>query len=204
MCKLRLACELLTPFDCPCTTRSDPVDLDQSSWKQPYRESLSSPHACLSLRRGGSYTRKHTTTELGVCDYGPCICGDPSALRNQWSKTASEGAAFLFSLALRERGVHVRESLPCHARLSFSLRLETSVGDDERAGVERMETRRQEELAHAWDVVTHRGYVPVRTLLGTCCRDFYWPIRRRQFARFNKVVFEDLMHVWSLVSCRTE
>ena len=29
-------------------------------------ESLSSPHTCLSLRPGGSYTRKHTTTEPGV------------------------------------------------------------------------------------------------------------------------------------------
>ena len=53
----------------------------------------------------------------------------------------------------------MRGSLPYHARLSFSLRLETSMGDDEGAGVEWMETRRQEEMAHAWDVVVHSGYV---------------------------------------------
>ena len=63
-----------------------------------------------------------------------------------------------------------------------------------------METRRQEEVAHAWDVVFHSGYVPVQTLLGTCCWDLDWPIRHRQPALFNQVVFEDLMHVgvWSL------
>ena len=72
------------------------------------------------------------------------------------------------------------------------------------AGVERVETRRQEELAHAWDVVVHRGCVPMRTLLGFRCRDFSWPIRRSQFAGSDQVVFEDLMHVWCLVSGRNE
>ena len=54
------------------------------------------------------------------------------------------------------------------------------------------------------DVVVHSGYVPVRTLLGTCCGDLYWPIRRSQCAWSNQVFFEDLMHVWSLASCRNE
>ena len=84
--------------------------------------------------------------------------------------------------------------------LGLPLRLEFSVGDDEGAGVERMETRRQEELAHAWDAVVHSGDVPVRTLLGTCCGDLCWPITRHQFAWLNKVVFEDIMQfaLWSL------
>ena len=42
------------------------------------------------------------------------------------------------------------------------------MGDDEEAGVEWTEARRQEELAHAYDVGVHGGYVPVRTFLGTC------------------------------------
>ena len=71
---------------------------------------------------------------------------------------------------------------------------------DREAGVESLEGRGPEEFAYAWDMVVHSGYVPVRTLLGTCCKDFYWPIRRWQFAWLNQVVFEDLMHVWQLVS----
>ena len=43
-----------------------------------------------------------------------------------------------------------------------------------------METRERAELAHAWEVVVHCGY-------------FFWSIRRRHFAWFNRVVFEDLM-----------
>ena len=39
---IRLACELLTPFDCPCTNKGDPVGLDQSSWKQAYRTTIGS------------------------------------------------------------------------------------------------------------------------------------------------------------------
>ena len=72
--------------------------------------------------------------------------------------------------------------------LRISSRLHFFMEDDGEAGVESMEARRQEEFAHAWDVVVHSGY--------TCCTDFYWPTRRRQYASFNLVVFEDLMHVW--------
>ena len=99
--------------------------------------------------------------------------------------------------------VYVRDaSVPLPLSLSFWLAL--SMEADERAPVEWIETRRQEELAHAWDVVVHSGYVPIQTLLGTCCTDFYWPIRRRQFAWFNQVIFEDPIHVWGLVSGRNE
>ena len=34
--------------------------------------------------------------------------------------------------------------------------------------------------------------------------EFYWPIRRRQFAWINQAVFEDLTHVWRLVFCRND
>ena len=45
------------------------------------------------LRPGGFFTQQHTATELGVCDCGLCVCGEPT-------ETTSEGATFLFSLAL--------------------------------------------------------------------------------------------------------
>ena len=78
------------------------------------------------------------------------------------------------------------------------------MGDDEEAGVEWTEASRQGELTYAWEVVVYSGYVPVPTLHGTCCGDFFLPIRRRQFACLSQVVFEGLVHVWSLVSCRNE
>ena len=56
------------------------------------------------------------------------------------------------------------------------------------------------EQAHAYDVVVHGGYVPVRTFLGTCCRDFYRPIRRRQFAWFNREVTRTLCCAISLTA----
>ena len=80
----------------------------------------------------------------------------------------------------------------------------TFMEDDREAGTESLEGRVQEEFAHAWDVVVHSGCVPGQTLLGTYCRDFHWPIRRRQFAWFSRVVFEDLMHIWQLVPRRDE
>ena len=87
-----------------CTNRSDLVGVDQSSWKQPHRTTtgIRSPaRTCASLLRpGGPHARKYTTTDPGVCDSGPCICGEPSAFQSQWSKTASEGAAFVFSLVV--------------------------------------------------------------------------------------------------------
>ena len=66
--------------------------------------------------------------------------------------------------------------------LLFPLPSEISVGDYEEDGVKWLETKREAELAHAREVVVHSGYVLVRTLLGTCCEDLYWPIRRRQLA----------------------
>ena len=176
-CELRLACELLTHFDCRCTNRSRlSVSIRAVGFVVLLVGFALQPPArvFLSLRPGGCYMGKHTTTELGVCDYGLCICGEPSAIFQSCS-------------GLRERCVHVRESLPYHARMSFSLRLDICMEDDEGAGVEWMETRRQEELARAQDVVVHSGYVPVRTLLATCGRDLYWPISRRQFAWCNQV-----------------
>ena len=65
------------PLDCPCTNRSDLVGLDASSCKQPHWTATgirSSARTRASLLRfGGLHTRKHTTTELGVCSCGPYI-----------------------------------------------------------------------------------------------------------------------------------
>ena len=120
--------------------------------------------------------------------------GDPSASPCLWSVIASESAVFLFHLAVGfVIGVCVgvgRFAVPRPPSLSFWSAL--PMADDEEAGVEWILTRSQEELVHAWDVVVRKGYVPVRTLLGACCRDFYWPIRRRQFAWFNQVVFAEM------------
>ena len=61
-------------------------------------------------------------------------------------------------LSVRAQALCAQQSgYPCydHGHLSFSFWLEISVGDDEEAGVEWMERRKQQERAHAWDVVVH-------------------------------------------------
>ena len=75
-CKLRLACELLTSRNCPCTNRSDPVGPD-SSLKQPYWTAIGSrfparTRASLSLRPGGSYTRKSRLSRVSVITCRVC------------------------------------------------------------------------------------------------------------------------------------
>ena len=88
---ISLHCLFSNHFDNPCTKERDLVGLDQSSWKQSHRTTIRSPaHTRASLPRpGGRYTLKHTTTEPGVCYCGPCISGELSAFRSQWSGTAS-------------------------------------------------------------------------------------------------------------------
>ena len=51
------------------------------------------------------------------------------------------------------------------------------------------------EFAHVWDVVVRSGYVPARTLLGTCCRDSIGD-QTRQFAWFSQVA--------SRISCMSD
>ena len=44
-----------------------------------------------------------------------------------------------------------------------------------------------------------RGHIPLRPILGTCSRDLYRPLRLRLLAWAQRVVFQDLHHVWALL-----
>ena len=53
-----------------------------------------------------------------------------------------------------------------------------------------------EELSHderalAWALLIESGHIPLRTMLGTCSRDLYRPLRRL-LAWAQQVVFQDL------------
>ena len=50
----------------------------------------------------------------------------------------------------------------------------------------------------AWALIIESGHIPIRTLLGTCSRDLYRPLRLR-LAWAQRVVFQDLHHVWALL-----
>ena len=43
------------------------------------------------------------------------------------------------------------------------------------------------------------GHIPLRTMLGTCSRDLYRPLRLRLLAWAQRVVFQDLYNVWALL-----
>ena len=68
------------------------------------------------------------------------------------------------------------------------------------AGLGMVKDSEQSVGGESCDAVVPCGYESVRTILSKCCGDFCLPLRRRQFAWFDRVVFEHLVHVWSLVS----
>ena len=51
----------------------------------------------------------------------------------------------------------------------------------------------------AWAPIIESGHIPLRTLLGNCSRDLYRPLRLRLLAWAQRVVFQDLHHVWALL-----
>ena len=51
----------------------------------------------------------------------------------------------------------------------------------------------------AWALIIESGHIPIRTLLGNCSRDLYGPLRLRLLAWAQRVVFQDLHHIWALL-----
>ena len=50
-----------------------------------------------------------------------------------------------------------------------------------------------------WVLLIESGHIPLRTMLGTCSRDLYRPLRLRLLVWAQQVVFQDLHHVWALL-----
>ena len=50
-----------------------------------------------------------------------------------------------------------------------------------------------------WALIIESGHIPLRTLVGNCSRDLYRPLRLRLLAWAQRVVFQDLHHVWLLL-----
>ena len=51
----------------------------------------------------------------------------------------------------------------------------------------------------AWGLIIENGHIPIRTLLGNCSRDLYRPLRMRLLAWAQRVVFQDIHHIWTLL-----
>ena len=51
----------------------------------------------------------------------------------------------------------------------------------------------------AWTILIESGHIPIRTLLGNCSRDLYRPLRLRLLAWAQRVVSQDLHHIWALL-----
>ena len=56
-----------------------------------------------------------------------------------------------------------------------------------------------DERALAWTLLIESGHIPLRTMLGTCSRDLYRPLRLRLLAWAQRVVFQDLHNVWAFL-----
>ena len=50
-----------------------------------------------------------------------------------------------------------------------------------------------------WALIVESGHIPLRTLLGTCSRDLHRPLRLRLLAWAQRVVFQDIHHVWTFL-----
>ena len=50
-----------------------------------------------------------------------------------------------------------------------------------------------------WALIIESGHIPIPTLLGNCSRDLYRPLRLRLLAWAQRVVFQDLHHIWALL-----
>ena len=56
-----------------------------------------------------------------------------------------------------------------------------------------------DERALVRALLIESGHILLRTALGTCSRDLYRQLRLRLLARAQRVVFQDLHHVWALL-----
>ena len=57
----------------------------------------------------------------------------------------------------------------------------------------------QDEGALARALVIESGHIPFRTRLGTCNRELYRPLRRRHLVWTQRIIFQDLYNVWTLI-----
>ena len=57
----------------------------------------------------------------------------------------------------------------------------------------------QEEKAFDWSLIIESGYIPLRTRLGTCCRDLYMPLRLRFLGWLLRVAFRDILTLRSIL-----
>ena len=85
--------------------------------------------------------------------------------------------------------LHVVHSVPMSAL----------VGSNGAKTTTRRRTQSHDERALAWTLLIESGHIPLRTMLGTCSRDLYRPLRLRLLAWAQRVVFQDLYHVWALL-----
>ena len=56
-----------------------------------------------------------------------------------------------------------------------------------------------DEKTLVWGLIIESGHIPLRTILGNCSRDLYRPWRLTPLAWAQRVVFQDLHHVWALL-----
>ena len=56
----------------------------------------------------------------------------------------------------------------------------------------------------AWTLIIDSGQIPLRTRLGTCSRDLYRPLRRRHLMWTQRIIFQDLHNVWTLIQANKE
>ena len=55
-----------------------------------------------------------------------------------------------------------------------------------------------DEKALVWVLLIESGLIQLRTILGNCSRDLDRPLRLRLLAWAQRVVFQDIHHVWTL------
>ena len=139
--------------------------------------------------------------EPGVGGGGPSICGEPSASQSHWSELASEGSLPLSALSRVSLSECARAPPLFVSRAPTYLIWVCTFMED----IQKLESSHWREGSRK-NLLTHGtwSFTAVTSLFGTCCRDFKSLIKRRQFAWFNQVVFEDLMHVWQRVSRRDD
>ena len=56
-----------------------------------------------------------------------------------------------------------------------------------------------DERALVCTLLIESGHIPLRTMLGTCSRDLYRPLRLRLLAWAQRVIFQDLYNVWAIL-----
>ena len=160
----------------------------------------------------------------GIGGGGPCICGEPSAFQNRWSKPASERSPFPFRPVLGFAvGACTCWPLPVSRPPAHLIRVALLIKYDRDAGVELMEAWRQERnslMPGTWSfTAVISQYGPPRYLLQglllcdelAACLGLTSSLSVNvdsvlllSYPWFNQVVFEDLMQVWQLVSRKDE